>query len=228
VTPSAGPGALANTPAGSLVPFGPGKALYAEGHGRFLLVVLDDKEIVVERVFALVWDPRRYIGSKLKRDHGYYFEDLSDARSDTLARLQERFRKAVADDPITPDQVDQLADLARRIAGFHSVPFLLDFIKSDRFTIRKSVAVALAEQGYLVAIPELRHCLDTGDSKFRRHLADVLEELTGRRFIKHPESKAQEEAETQLVRWWREHKPKSRYALGRSLIVAQEKRLGER
>ncbi|MDF1663838.1 MAG: hypothetical protein P1V97_18855 [Planctomycetota bacterium] len=212
---------------GQLTPFGTGKALYSDGQGRFLIMVLNpgSGELVVEKALELVYDPTRLHESAERKDHHYYFEDIVRSRKDLLKNLRDEFSRLAASGRTDTLTLDRLLNLARRISRFHDVKYLLPFLKHQRFFVRQAVALGLGEQGYRIALKELIFSMDTGDVEFRRQLRQTLKDLTGVDFLRKPEDPEQKEAMETARKWLRRHPQGSPYAVGHALQEKQEGRI---
>lgn len=221
------PGVASSSASGQLTPFGAGKALYSDGQGRFLIMVLNpgSGELVVEKALELVYDPTRLHESDERKDHHYYFEDLVRSRKVLLKSLHKEFTRLAASGRIDPVTLDRLLNLARRISRFHDVKFLLPYLKHQRFFVRQAVALGLGEQGYRIALEELIFSMDTGDIEFRKRLRKTLKDLTGVDLLSEPADPGQKEAMEMARKWLRRHPQKSPFAVGHALQEKQEGRI---
>lgn len=212
---------------GQLTPFGPGKALYSDGQGRFLIMVLNPAsgELVVEKALELVYDPTRLHQSDLRKDHHYYFEDIVQSRKALLKSLRDEFTRLASSGRTDSLTLERLLNLARRIGRFHDVTYLLPYLKHERFFVRQAAALGLGEQGYRIALEELIFSMDTGDVEFRKHLRQTLKDLTGVDFLTKPEDPKQTKAMETARKWLRRHPQKSPYAVGHALREKQEGRI---
>lgn len=210
---------------GALVPFGAdGKALYADGAGRFLVLApIADGGLAVERALDLVVDPTRFHNDARRRPHAYYLEDVGAARSAYLRPLRTELETLVRGQRL--EDLPRIEELCERLAAFHDVVTLEVYLRSERFVVRRAAAVALGEAGYLMATPVLIFSLDTKDAAFRARLNTILEGLTGERFITDPEPRDQEAAKARAAAWLKANPLPSPYALGLDRRRALEKRL---
>jgi hypothetical protein len=213
--------------AGQLTPFGSGKVLYADGHGRFLILALDSKngELLVEKALDLVYDPRRWHGSKKRQTHHYYFDDIVLARNVLLTALRRDFKAIIASGENNAAVLARVDNLARRLAMFHDAAFLLPYLGHERFFVRRAVALALGEQGYRIAVRELIYSMNTGDSAFREHINELLSQLTGVTFIKDPAKQDQKKAMKAARVWLKKNPQASPYSLGHALQGKVEGRI---
>jgi hypothetical protein len=215
------------TQTAELVPFGPGRALYNDGRGRFLIIASSevDSSVVVERALSLIQDPRRHHEDPRRTTHGYYLDDLAESRKGARGSLRGELESLIQSGQDDVTAFRRAEDLCARLAALHDVPWLLPLLKHERFFIRRAAAVALGEQGYLAAIPELGFSLSTGDDAFRARLGGMLEDLIGEALVSDPADKEQAQARARIEVWWRDHRPGSRFALGRRWKRTLERRL---
>lgn len=223
-TPSGAPQAGAG---GRLVSFGPGRALYADGDGRFLIVGLRaDGQLAVERAVELVRDPRRLHGRKDRSPHHYYFEDVGEALAARIATLKAELDRllsvAGADKEGRIREVDRVT---RRLAGFHAVDHLIPLLSSERFYVRRAAAMALAGQGYLIGFPTLIFAIDDADPDRRRRIHEAINALSGETIVPRPGQIEVEDAAARASAWWEQNPRRSPYALGVKMEREIERRL---
>jgi hypothetical protein len=226
-SPTINPAALVGQSSGQLTPFGVGKALYADGKGRFLVLALDagNGELLVEKALELVNDPTRLHGSAKRRDHHYYFEDIVVARRQIIKKLKEAFVRNIKSGRSDALTLAAVQNIARRLSSFHEASFLVPYLKHERFFVRQAAALALGEKGYRIAVRELVFSMNAGNKGFRGHLNDVLKRLTGVEFMTDPSKEDQSAAMGRAREWLGKNPQKSPYTVGHALQQKVEARI---
>ncbi|MCA8920923.1 MAG: hypothetical protein KDD82_03875, partial [Planctomycetes bacterium] len=211
------PAAESAPPASGLAPLAPGRVLQRAGDD-LLILALDDVsgELIVERVYRLTQDSGRYLSQPGKRNpHGYYLDDRSVQALEDLAQRIANLERTVA---AAVDQDATLEDAEARALAVIEVggaPQLAKHLSGPMSSARASVArlavtLALAEEGYLIAVDPLAGLIDahSDNAPLVARLAGLGAKLTGLRLATLSPAAAAD----RLRAWALEHPLPDRYA----------------
>jgi len=196
----------------SIASVGEGQVVYALD-GKLVLMKRDreSQELVIERVYSLEHDEARNVGDDARRAYsGFYLVDLEHERRKAVEIEDGFFKDAIAK---ARDQKDGLAyclAVARRLAAAGGADRLRKRLDDRDAFGRHAAAIALGENGYLIAIPELIQIVEgTGDSDLRKHVVGLLRDLTGIAFETDEGGPA---VARRADDWWKKNAPDDPFA----------------
>lgn len=176
---------------GGLVELGQGRAMLLAPDGRVMVLVADpiSGELRLERVYELVQDPDRHLGTPLRRAHGYYLEDVERGAQERVAAARTRFERVVreaaeARGPASLDDAEEAALGLVQAGGADLLIPHLDPVGAERAdAVRKHAAtLALGRGGYLVAVESLAALLEQNraSERYAPRMKRLLAWLIGR------------------------------------------------
>ncbi|MEZ6184885.1 MAG: hypothetical protein R3F62_07730 [Planctomycetota bacterium] len=188
--PAVGPAPARVEPAAGLAPLGPGRVVQRAGDD-LLILSLDELsgELIVERVYRLSQDAGRYLSEPGKRNaHGYYLDDRGTQAKEELALRVLRLERTVGSVVDRDAKLEDAEARARAVVEVGGAPQLVEHLSgplrdAEASVFRLAVTLALAEEGYLIALEPLAGLLEThaDNPELARRLLGLANGLTGLR-----------------------------------------------
>lgn len=186
-------------PANGLAPLANGRVVQRSGDD-LLILALDDVsgELLVERVYRLTQDGGRYLSQPGKRNpHGYYLDDRSQQALEDLAQRERTLARTVQAAVDQEASLDDAEARARAVVEAGGAPRLVKHLSgnlssAEASVYRLAVTLALAEEGYLIAVEPLAGLLDahSDNAALSARLTRLGTSLTGVRLADQAPSQA--------------------------------------
>ncbi|MBX3467530.1 MAG: hypothetical protein KF878_11625 [Planctomycetes bacterium] len=163
-------------------------------------------ELGVERAYAVTRDLERHMGQGARALHGYYLDDVAEARRRGIEAARRRYEAAVEEAARLGSLPAAEAAAAALVAAGGADLLAPDLARAGAEPVdrvrRRAAALALGEGGYLVAVPVLLELFESQTGEPLARAAALLRRLTG--LDLDPDARERSAAD---VRRWLERRP---------------------